>query len=158
VPRPLHLLLLRIFRHLPPSIRRIILGAASPSYRVGAICVVRRPDGRLLLVRHSYRDSWGFPGGVLKRNEEPPAGARRETLEEVGLAIDTIGEATVVVAPRSRRVDLIFGCEPAADADPDSASPRSAEILEVRWFARDQLPELQHEAAAGLRALEEREA
>jgi NADH pyrophosphatase NudC (nudix superfamily) len=39
------------------------------------------------------------------------------------------------------------------DAEPDDAKPTSPEIAEVRWFATDALPDLQHETASALVAL-----
>jgi 8-oxo-dGTP diphosphatase len=42
-------------------------------------------QGRILLIRHSYRDLLGLPGGGMGRGEAPEAAARRELLEEVGL-------------------------------------------------------------------------
>mgnify|MGYP001605734614 CR=1 FL=1 len=69
------------------------------------------------------------------------------------MAIDLLGEPAVVVAPDARRVDVVYRCRPATDVDPDATRPMSPEIVEVRWVARDELPELQHEAASGLVAL-----
>jgi 8-oxo-dGTP diphosphatase len=154
--RRLHLALLRVFRVLPRRVRRAILHTLAPSFTVGAICVVERDDGCLLLVRHSYRRRWGFPGGLVKRREDIEDAARREAKEEVGIAIELVGEPAVVVEPRTRRVDVVFRCRLAPGVAPDDAHPVSPEIVEVRWVARDALPELQHEAADGLVALARR--
>jgi 8-oxo-dGTP pyrophosphatase MutT (NUDIX family) len=40
----------------------------------------------LLLVRQSYRAEWNFPGGSIRKGETPEAAARRELMEEIGLA------------------------------------------------------------------------
>ena len=64
-------LALRVFRLFPRSVRRITVRTVSPSYTVGAICVIERPDGAILLVRQAYRKKWGIPGGLLKRGEAP---------------------------------------------------------------------------------------
>lgn len=43
------------------------------------------PEGRVLLVRHSYGSgNWMLPAGGLGRNEDAVAGALREFAEEVG--------------------------------------------------------------------------
>ncbi len=42
-------------------------------------------DGKVLVVRHSYRPGHALPGGRVKRNEEPIAAACRELREEVGI-------------------------------------------------------------------------
>nr|WP_249419682.1 NUDIX domain-containing protein [Rhabdothermincola salaria] len=117
------------------------------------MCVIERADGHVLLVRHAYRPRWGLPGGFLKRGEHPLDGARREVREEVGLDVDLVGEPAVVVAPEWRRVDVVFRARPAPGADPDAVRAHSSEIDEARWFARDELPELQEEAAEALVAL-----
>ena len=148
--RAVHRALLKAFRRLPRRARLAVVHGLAPGYSVGAMCLVEREDGARLFVRHSYRRRWGVPGGLLKRGEDVRDAARREAMEEVGLAVELVGEPTVVVEPRSRRVDVIFAARPAPGADPDAAQPRSAEIEECRWFGPDDLPLLQHETAGAL--------
>ena len=148
--RRVHLALLRLYRRLPRRARRFAVHRLAPCYSVGAICIVERDDGALLLVRHSYRKRWGFPGGLLQRGEEATIAARREAMEEVGLRIETIAPPAVVVDPRARRVDVIYRCLPAAGEALDELRPRSPEIVEVGWFDPQQLPELQKEAASAV--------
>ena len=145
-----HGVLLRIFRRLPARARRTVVRSLTPSFYVGAVCLVQRDDGRRLFVRHTYRRRWGTPGGLLNRHEDIRDAARREALEEVGLRVELVGEPTVVVDPGSRRVDVIFAARPAEGEDPDVAAPRSPEIAECRWFLPDALPPLQHETAGAL--------
>lgn len=144
-------LLLRLYRRLPTRARLFVVHRTHPAFTVGAICVVERGDGALLLVRHSYRRWWGFPGGLLKRGEDVAAGARREVMEEVGLEIELLGEPAVVVDPGPRRVDVVFRARPVGD--PSTAGADSPEIVELAWFRPDALPRLQHEAAGALVAL-----
>ena len=148
----LHLALLKVFRYLPRRVRVAIVHLLSPGYSVGAMCLVER-DGALLLVQHSYRKEWGFPGGLAKRGEEIRAAAVRETMEEVNLPIELVGEPAVVVAPESKRVDVVFRARPADDAAIEQLRPSSPEIVVCRWFPQTALPELQHEAAGALVAL-----
>lgn len=149
----LHLLALRIFQRLPVRARRQVVRTIASGFTVGAICFTERSDGALLLVRLSYRDRWGAPGGLLKRGEDPEGAVRREVLEETGLEVVTVGEPAVVVASESRRVDVIFRARLAPGQDPGAAAPRSPEIVEVGWFPPDALPELQHETSGALVAL-----
>ena len=141
---------LRAFGHLPVAARRRIVRAISPSFTVGAMCIIEREDGALLLVRHSYRERWGVPGGLLQRGEDVETGARREVHEEVGLMIELLGEPAVVVDPGPQRVDVVFRCRPALGSDPDEIAARSPEIVEARWFRPEELPELQFETAGAL--------
>ncbi|MGH9183457.1 MAG: NUDIX hydrolase [Acidimicrobiales bacterium] len=150
----LHLALLRLYRLLPRSGRLFVVHRLAPSFTVGAICVVERADGALLLVRHSYRDRWGFPGGLLRRGEGVVDAAHREAAEEVDLAIELVGEPAVVVDPGARRVDVVYRARPALGGRQDPPlRPTSPEIVEVRWFPPTALPQLQHEAAGALVAL-----
>src|SRR5205814_9237577 len=147
-----HLMLLKAYRHLPRRARLLVVHCLAPSFAVGSICVIERGDGALLLVRHSYRQRWGFAGGLLQRGEAADVAARREAAEEVGIDL-AVGEPSVVVDPDPRRVDVVFPAWPAPGVDTDALVPRSPEIVELRWFPPDALPDLQHEAAGALMAL-----
>ena len=114
------------------------------------MCFIERADGAVLLVRHVYRERWGVPGGLLQKGESSADGARREVFEEVGLAVDLLGEPTVVVDAEPQRVDVVYRARPSVGADPDLAAPGSPEIIEARWFPQTELPELQHETAEAL--------
>jgi ADP-ribose pyrophosphatase YjhB (NUDIX family) len=129
--RTLHLWLLRVFRVLPRRVRLRVVHTLSPTFTVGAVCVIERESGAVLLVRHSYRRRWGLPGGLLERGEEVDAGARREAVEEVGLEVELEGEPAVVVDPDARRVDVVFRARPVAGADLDAVVPRSPEVVEA---------------------------
>ena len=146
----LHGALLRLFRRLPSRLRLAAVHALSPSYTVGAMCAIRRDDGALLLVRHSYRPRWGIPGGLCRAREDVADGARREVREEVGLDVELVGEPAVVVDPYERRVDVVFAAR-LRDGSGDAGV--SAEIVESRWFLADALPPLQHETVSALGAL-----
>ncbi|MGI9022818.1 MAG: NUDIX domain-containing protein [Acidimicrobiales bacterium] len=140
--------LLRIYGRLPAPLRRTSVRMLTPLFQVGAVCVVNRADGALLLVRHSYRKGWGFPGGLLKRGEAPVDAAAREMREEIGLTMDLDDNPHVVVDAPVRRVDVIYTARlPDGAADPE---PQSAEIVDVGWFAPGNLPRLGTEAASTL--------
>jgi len=144
---------LKIYQRLPRQLRRWVVRVITPSFTVGAACIIERDDGAMLLVRQVYRRGWGMPGGLAQRREAVADTARREVKEEVGLDVELLGEPAVVVDPVPRRVDVIFRARPADGTDPDAAAPTSPEIAEVRWFPAGELPELQHETSAALRVL-----
>ncbi len=145
---------LKVFGALPRRVRRALVRLGSPKFTVGAICIVQREDDSVLLVRHSYYRSWGTPGGLAKRHERPELAAVRETLEEVGLRVELVGEPVVVVEPVPHRVDVVFLARPAEGENPDRARPTSPEIEAVQWFPLDEFPRLQPETVTALRALE----
>ncbi|MDF3298684.1 NUDIX domain-containing protein [Streptomyces tropicalis] len=61
--------------------------AGLPRVLAGAAVLLRDAAGRVLLVEPNYRDGWALPGGTIESDdgETPRLGARRETLEEIGL-------------------------------------------------------------------------
>jgi len=144
---------LKFYRRLPTVVRRFIVRVLAPSFTVGAICVIERDDGAMLLVHQVYRHNWGLPGGLTKRRESIEDCARREVSEEIGLRVELLGEPRVVVDPRPRRIDVVFRARPAAGEDPTAATPSSPEIAAVRWvLPDDDVPQLQHETLAALAA------
>ncbi|GAA1607371.1 hypothetical protein GCM10009828_038460 [Actinoplanes couchii] len=79
---------------------------------MGAGVLFTGADGRVLLVEPTYKSSWEVPGGAVEADESPRAAARREVLEELGLAVE-VGRLLVTdwVPPREGRTDglmLIF--------------------------------------------------
>jgi len=153
MPAGLHRALLKVFKRLPIPLRRVLVRLGSPSFTVGAICLIERADGRILLVRQVYRARWGIPGGLLARREDAATAAQREILEEVGMRIELKGEPAPVVEPQTQRLDLVFRARPIDDHEADLARPSSPEISEVGWFSPDALPELQLETVQALMAL-----
>lgn len=61
--------------------------ASLPRILAGAAALFRDAEGRVLLVEPNYRAGWALPGGTIESDdgETPRQGARRETLEEIGL-------------------------------------------------------------------------
>lgn len=61
--------------------------AGLPRVLSAAATLFRDAEGRVLLVEPNYRPGWGLPGGTIECDdgETPRLGARRETLEEIGL-------------------------------------------------------------------------
>ena len=52
-------------------------------------------DGRILMVRQSYRANLSWPGGGIRRGEDPRDAARRELAEELGLMVGSADLALV---------------------------------------------------------------
>ena len=125
--------------------------SSRPSYTVGAMCVIeRRRRRRALRAPQPTGRRWGVPGGLARagRGRRPTAPGAR-CAEEVGVAVELLGEPAVVVDPGERRVDVVYAARLADGVDPATAAPVSPEIVECRWFAAGELPELQRETAAG---------
>ncbi|GGK75504.1 NUDIX domain-containing protein [Streptomyces flaveus] len=64
--------------------------AGLPRVLAGAALLLRDAEGRVLLVEPNYREGWALPGGTVESDagETPRQGARRETVEEIGLDLE----------------------------------------------------------------------
>jgi 8-oxo-dGTP pyrophosphatase MutT (NUDIX family) len=69
--------------HVPPQ----EYYASLPKHIAGAGAFFHDPDGKVLLVKPSYRDTWEIPGGGLEHGEHPFQAAAREVGEETGLEL-----------------------------------------------------------------------
>jgi 8-oxo-dGTP pyrophosphatase MutT (NUDIX family) len=94
---------------------------------VAAGTLLRTTDGRVLILRPTYKPGWTIPGGVAEHGELPAATARRETREETGIDV-TVGRLLVVdhkavtaLAPAS--IHFVF------DATADSALDHLTPVL-----------------------------
>jgi len=149
--RRIQTVLLAGYKRLPKVARTFLIRWGTPSFHVGAICVVERADGHMLLVCQSYRrDGWGFPGGLMRRREEPADAARRELREELGIDVELQGLPVVVIDSPMRRVDVVFNARLADESAQPEAAGYSPEITDARWFPPDALPSLLPEATAAL--------
>jgi 8-oxo-dGTP diphosphatase len=66
---------------------------------VASVAVVTLYCEHVLLVRRDkepYRGKWSFPGGAIEPGETSREAARREALEETGLAVDVLEVADVI--------------------------------------------------------------
>lgn len=101
-------LALRTFRALPRPLRILAVRIIAPGHTVGALCFLERDDGRVLLLRQYHRDGLTLPGGLLNRGEDPARAVVREVREETGLLVEVDMPFATLVAPGSRRVDVLF--------------------------------------------------
>ena len=94
----------------------------------------------MLLIRHTYGDRrWHFPGGMVRRGESAEEAARRETREEVALALSSltpIGEFTT----RDKLMRDHVSCFHSVSAG-SAVRPHRGEVREAKWFAWGALPE-----------------
>src|SRR5664280_908228 len=59
-------------------------------------------EHRILLIRHETDGPWGLIGGAIEPDEAPEEAARREALEEVGVAVELTGLRGVFGGPAYR--------------------------------------------------------
>ncbi|WP_298825767.1 NUDIX hydrolase [uncultured Planococcus sp.] len=72
-----------------------------PLILVGAVVVIVGEDGRLLLEERKFpKDLWGLPGGLMELGESTEDTAKREVMEETGLAIEELNLINVYSGPK----------------------------------------------------------
>ena len=138
-----------VARHADPFDRRIVEG-----HLTGSSFVVSASGDRVLLLHHRKLRRWLQPGGHADPGESTgEAVALREAREETGIG----ALALHPTAPRPLDVDVhripAHGDEPAHDhldmrylvtaPDGAAAAHRPDESNSLRWFAWDELPDLQ---------------
>jgi ADP-ribose pyrophosphatase YjhB (NUDIX family) len=132
-----------LFKRVPDPARDVLVRVGSPSWTLGAVAWVVRPDdGRVLLVKPGYRTVWSLPGGLLGRHEDPATGVVREVLEETGLAVVITADPVVVVDRGRRIVDFVFEAAPADGTSLGAVRPGSFEVDDVAWVAPDEVEAL----------------
>lgn len=93
--------------------------------------------GRVWLLRRAFdpgRGLWTFPGGFVDLGESVEDGARRETMEEMGIGIE-LGRLVGVYSRAEDRIVLVV-----YDALTFEEPQTTAEATEVRAFCADELP------------------
>jgi 8-oxo-dGTP diphosphatase len=77
--------------------------ATFPMKYVSAGALFFNGQGRLLIVKPTYKDGWEIPGGIVERDESPLRGCLREIREEIGLEV-RLGQL-LAVDYKSRQAD-----------------------------------------------------
>jgi 8-oxo-dGTP diphosphatase len=91
-------------------------------------------QGKVILVRTSYRSDWMAPGGGLKPGETPVQGAVREVSEEVGLTLrdEDLHLVQVIEHSPDYRQDKLHLFETRV-ATVSAIRIDNREIVEARW-------------------------
>jgi 8-oxo-dGTP pyrophosphatase MutT (NUDIX family) len=134
---------------IPDYVRdlRAAVGSAHLLWIPGVNAVVVDDQERILLHRRSDDGRWSIISGILDPGEQPAAGIVREVLEETAVQVVPEFVSSVTVSPEithrngdlAQYLEICFRCRPIGG----SARVNDDESLDVAWFARDALPELE---------------
>ena len=131
---------------LPMGIRTPILWVGNRKFVIGIGALIFNEGGELLLFKHTYRKDvpWAFPGGYLKKREDPDAAIKREISEESGFEIRILKLLEINRSHEMARFEVLYLAELVGEAK----FVPSVEVVEARFFPLDQLPELLPEHTA----------
>jgi 8-oxo-dGTP diphosphatase len=103
--------------------------------RAAAGALFFNQDGRVLLVRPTYKSGWEIPGGYLRPGETPTEAAAREVAEELGIR-PPIGRLLVADwAPHPAEGDKILFVFDGGPLGPDQAGLIRPDPVEIAGWA-----------------------
>lgn len=105
---------------------------------LGARVILLRGD-EVLLIRHTYRQGWFFPGGGVEKGETLAAAARREAGEEARAAVRELTLLGVYASVDSTKSDYV-AVFVSREFDLMAFEPGN-EIAAREWFPINALPE-----------------
>jgi len=113
--------------------------------RVAAGVLVHDDQGRILMVKPTYKDGWDIPGGYVEPDESPAQAAERELVEELSLRRPPGRLLVVDWAPHPAEGDkllFVFDGGRLTSSDVAVLSPDGDEIVEARFWPASDLDEL----------------
>ncbi len=103
------ILLLKLYKELPAKVRFFISYFFADKFIVGMIAFVVK-DKKILLVKHTYQNKWGLPGGWMMRGEDLKSVMEREITEEVGIKIKVVDILEINSVKTRPVIDVIVKC------------------------------------------------
>ena len=126
----------KVWKKMPPSLRRRIVRLTQNQFTVSVIAIILNESGEVLLLDHVLRPAsgWGIPGGFLNHNEQPVEALRRELREETGIELNAI--KLLNARTLNRHIEILFRAEANG-----AAEVKTREINSLGWFDIDKMPE-----------------
>jgi len=114
---------------------------ATPRAAAGALFLDH--EGRILMVRPTYKEGWDIPGGYIEPGETPMDACAREITEEIGLHRAPGRLLVVDWAPHPDEGDkILFVFDGGTLTGTGSLTPDGEEIAEAQFCHSDTLPEI----------------
>lgn len=98
-------------------------------------------NGKVLLIKHSYRKGYHFPGGGVRRAEEFDHAGIREVFEETGLVIDKLQLVSVYRNFLENKNNCVLIYRAGSVINPQELKADGIEITEAIWIDPQKPPE-----------------
>ena len=95
-------------------------------------------ENKILLVKHSYSNSWFLPGGGMKKGETFHQAIKRELFEELGISVENLKLHGIYNNFQEGKIDHIFVFSSGTFSTPTKSD---AEIEKFEFFDFENLPE-----------------
>lgn len=109
-----------------------------PEIPISAGALLLDEQGRLLILKPTYKSGWTIPGGIMEGNGESPWDAcRREVAEETGLQVSEGRLVVVDTRPakpgKKLGVRFLFHCGTVSAAEAQAVRVQELEVSEFRF-------------------------
>jgi ADP-ribose pyrophosphatase YjhB (NUDIX family) len=106
----------------------------------GVKCILKNED-KILMIRKTFgSDKWVFPGGAIKKDEQPVDAVRREIVEDLGIDIIEVRELGLFTQNIRYRKETMYCFSGKIQAW--VLKYDTQKIREVGWFSENELPHL----------------
>lgn len=130
----------------PQSPGRFSYDYPRPALTVDLVVATREARPRVLLIQRKkdpFAGSWALPGGFVEENERISDAARRELVEETGVAVADLEQLYTAGDPGRDPRGWTVSVAHLAQVNPDDLKPVAADDASaVGWFPLDELPAL----------------
>ena len=108
--------------------------------RVRGAYVLVTFNGKILLIKNSYKPGWTFPCGMVDRGESEIEGARRELFEEVGISctLDDLTFLKEYLSKRGYKSDHQFFYHLSLKDEP-KVTLDMREVIDFKWVTLEEI-------------------
>lgn len=116
-----------------------------PMVTVDTLLLTKSSPNEILLIQRKhnpFKEKWAIPGGFVEMDEDLETAAKRELMEETGIAISNLQQFKTYGNPdrdpRGRTISVVF----IAFLDHTIPAKGMDDALQAQWFDMPNLPEL----------------
>lgn len=129
-------ILFSTYKVLPVNIRYFISQLFTDKFSVGMVAFVIK-NNEILLLKHSYQNSWGLPGGWMQKGEELTQTMEREIQEELNILAKVVDIFEIKSVLKRPIIDVAVVCHYVSGKIKED----QVEVEKATFFPIDALPD-----------------